>query len=147
MVSPDADREQLQRYEMQSYAWRCTDPERKLETWDQESLSSHRGTMAISSLVFLNYSLPNSTNHLTKLNLILKMASECKILSNDVNYVEKCFSQPLLDLREKEKGEREKGWQHLGEMVQNILRITVSQRIGSLLQKTVIFFPHLIRTL
>lgn len=37
------------------------------------------------------------------------MASECKILSNDENYVEKCFSQPFLDLREKEKGEREKG--------------------------------------
>lgn len=41
----------------------------------------YRSTTAISKFVFLNYSLPNSTNHLTKLNLILEMVSECKILS------------------------------------------------------------------
>lgn len=56
-----------------------------------------RSTMAISSFVFLNYSLPNSTNHLTKLNLILKMVSECKTLRLMIEHqVEERFLLPLI---------------------------------------------------
>ena len=103
-----------------------------------------RSTTAVSKSVFLNYSPPNSTNHLTKLNLILKMASECKILS--VWWWELGWKTPppaLVRFRVKKKGHNiQEKWFKIF-----YLRIALSQRIGSLLQKTVIIRPPLIRTL
>lgn len=102
-----------------------------------------RSIIAISSFVFLNYSLPNSTNHLTKLNLILEMVSECKILSVwwwKLGW--KMLSPALVRFREKKRGHniQEKWFKIFYQWIAS------SQRIRSLLQKTVIFHP-LISTL
>lgn len=105
-----------------------------------------RSTTAISSFVFLNYSLPNSTNHLTKLNLILEVVSECKTLSLwwwTLGW--KMLPPTLVGFR----GGKGQGWDHNIEdhNIQNILRIALSQRIGYDFGRQAYFFPlHLIRT-
>lgn len=95
-----------------------------------------RSTIAISSFVFLNYSLPNSTNHLTKLNLILEMASECKILPVWWWKLDwKTLPSALVRFRKKKKGYNiQEKWFKIF-----YLRIASSQRIRSLLWKRVIF--------